>query len=176
MALPTRLIEDLPQTAWVAPHDEGTSGRQCRSVPVLFRRPWAPTSRRRPPKRSRRSKSSISSSNFLASILEIQNVVDDRQQAFAGWLRDFRNCCCSGVSSVSRSSPVMPMRRSCGVRISWLMLARNAPSRRWPDRPAPPSAGRAPPAPCFPCSAFQLLVQLAEMVIAVADASAPSAR
>ena len=32
---------------------------------------------------------------------------------------------CSGESGVSSSSPVMPMTPFIGVRISWLMLARN---------------------------------------------------
>ena len=34
--------------------------------------------------------------------------------------------CCSGVSSVSRARSVMPMIPFIGVRISWLMLARNS--------------------------------------------------
>ncbi len=33
---------------------------------------------------------------------------------------------CRGVSSVSRASSVMPMMPFIGVRISWLMLARNS--------------------------------------------------
>ncbi len=33
---------------------------------------------------------------------------------------------CRGVSSVSRASSVMPMIPFMGVRISWLMLARNS--------------------------------------------------
>ena len=37
---------------------------------------------------------------------------------------------CSGLSSVSSSSPVMPITPFIGVRISWLMLARNSDFRR----------------------------------------------
>ena len=33
---------------------------------------------------------------------------------------------CSGVSSVSRSRPVIPITAFIGVRISWLIVARNA--------------------------------------------------
>ena len=34
-------------------------------------------------------------------------------------------CCCSGVSSVSRSKPAIPITPFIGVRISWLILAKN---------------------------------------------------
>ena len=37
---------------------------------------------------------------------------------------------CSGVSSVSSVSSVMPMMPFIGVRISWLILARNSPLAR----------------------------------------------
>jgi hypothetical protein len=36
------------------------------------------------------------------------------------------NSCCSAVSVVSSSRPVIPMTPFIGVRISWLMLARNS--------------------------------------------------
>ena len=36
------------------------------------------------------------------------------------------NFCCSASSGVSSSRPVMPMMAFIGVRISWLMLARNS--------------------------------------------------
>ena len=36
------------------------------------------------------------------------------------------NSRCSGVSSVPRSSPVIPITAFIGVRISWLIVARNA--------------------------------------------------
>ena len=39
---------------------------------------------------------------------------------------------CVGVSSVSSSRPVMPMTPFIGVRISWLMLARNSDLVRLP--------------------------------------------
>ena len=37
---------------------------------------------------------------------------------------------CSGVSSVSIRRPVMPMTPLSGVRISWLIVARNSDLRR----------------------------------------------
>ena len=37
-----------------------------------------------------------------------------------------RYSCCSGVSVVPRASSVIPMIPFIGVRISWLMLARNS--------------------------------------------------
>ena len=40
---------------------------------------------------------------------------------------------CSGVSSVSSSSSVMPITPFIGVRISWLMFARNSLFARFAD-------------------------------------------
>ena len=58
---------------------------------------------------------------------EIQDIVDDRQQRLGAELRTVSAYSrCSAVSGVSSSSPVMPMTPFIGVRISWLMLARNS--------------------------------------------------
>ena len=56
---------------------------------------------------------------------EVQDVVDDRQQGLARLLQDSRCSRCSPDSGVSSSNSVMPMMAFIGVRISWLMLARN---------------------------------------------------
>ena len=57
---------------------------------------------------------------------EIQNVVDDGQQGVGGLAHGLGVSRCSAVSSVCRAEPVMPMTPFMGVRISWLMLARNS--------------------------------------------------
>ena len=68
---------------------------------------------------------------------EVQNVVDDAsaaQSAEASTVVRYSRC--SGVSSVSSSSSVMPMTPFIGVRISWLMLARNSLLARLADSAA----------------------------------------
>ena len=58
---------------------------------------------------------------------EVQDVVDDRQQRLGRRLGHFAHSrCCSASSGVSSSRSVMPMTPFIGVRISWLMLARNS--------------------------------------------------
>ncbi len=46
--------------------------------------------------------------------------------ALLDWLTISRYCRCSVVGSRSMSSSLMPMIQFMGVRISWLMLARNS--------------------------------------------------
>ena len=57
---------------------------------------------------------------------EIEDVVDDRQQRVGRFLTISRYSRCSESACVSRASSVMPMMPFMGVRISWLMLARNS--------------------------------------------------
>ena len=47
--------------------------------------------------------------------------------ASADWLAVWMNSRCGGVSRVCSASAVMPITAFIGVRISWLMLARNSP-------------------------------------------------
>src|ERR1035441_7116187 len=57
---------------------------------------------------------------------EVQDVVDDGKQRFAGYAHGVEVIALFFVSSVSRASSVMPMMPFIGVRISWLMLASNS--------------------------------------------------
>ena len=57
---------------------------------------------------------------------EVEDVVEDRQQRIGRARRSSRQSRCSAVSSLSSASSVMPMMPFIGVRISWLMLARNS--------------------------------------------------
>ena len=63
---------------------------------------------------------------------EVENVVDDGEQR-ASRCRGSSRCSRAGVGSrpVSSSSSVMPITPFIGVRISWLMLARNSPLARF---------------------------------------------
>ena len=56
----------------------------------------------------------------------VQDVVDDVQQRIPARAHDFGELALLGVSSVSSRRPVMPITAFIGVRISWLMVARNA--------------------------------------------------
>ena len=57
---------------------------------------------------------------------EVEDVVDDVQEGVAAPADDLGELALLGVSAVSSSSPVMPITAFIGVRISWLMLPRNA--------------------------------------------------
>ena len=58
---------------------------------------------------------------------EVEDVVDDRQQRVAARADGLGEVALLARSSrVSSSRPVMPMTPFIGVRISWLMVARNA--------------------------------------------------
>ena len=57
---------------------------------------------------------------------EVENVVDHRQQRVGRRLDQVQVFALFAVRSVSRASSVMPMMPFIGVRISWLMLARNS--------------------------------------------------
>ena len=56
---------------------------------------------------------------------EVEDVVDDRQKRFAGLLNGPRQVALPSPSAVVSRSSVMPRTPFMGVRISWLMLARN---------------------------------------------------
>ena len=57
---------------------------------------------------------------------EVEDVVDDRQQRVGRIADRLGELALVGVSSVSSSRPVMPITPFIGVRISWLMFARNS--------------------------------------------------
>src|SRR5581483_8797806 len=57
---------------------------------------------------------------------EVKDIVDDAEQRICGAFTELRYSFCSRVNSVSSASSVMPMMPFMGVRISWLMLARNS--------------------------------------------------
>ncbi len=63
---------------------------------------------------------------------EVENVVDDREQR-AGAVANRLGVVALGWrrSRVSSNSSVMPITPFIGVRISWLMLARNSPFARF---------------------------------------------
>jgi hypothetical protein len=57
---------------------------------------------------------------------EIENIVDDGEQGLGRVLITPRYSYCSGLRSVARASSVIPTIPFMGVRISWLILARNS--------------------------------------------------
>ena len=73
----------------------------------------------------------LSRESFLASILEKSRTsFSTESKEFADELTVSKYSRCSAVSSVSRASSVIPMIPFMGVRISWLMLAKNSDLRR----------------------------------------------
>ena len=121
--------QHLPDPAGVAAH--APSGRPGSSRPAA-RGPWrTPPARagRRPPRPAWRRSKSIDVELDLAGLElgEVQDVVDDVQQRLAGAADAL------GVlallrrrASVSSSRPVSPITPFIGVRISWLIVARNS--------------------------------------------------
>ena len=109
-----------------------------------------------------RSKSRISSSSLPASIFEksrMSLMSDSRASPLFRTISAYSRC--SAVRSVSSRSPVMPMMPFIGVRISWLMFARNSlfarlaasaaghlAGPRSPPRAAGWPGGALPPPPC----------------------------
>ncbi len=82
---------------------------------------------------SRRSKSSSSKSTLPASILEksrMSLITFSKESADNFTVSKYSRC--SRVSSVSSVRSVIPMMPLSGVRISWLMFARNSPFARLP--------------------------------------------
>ena len=89
-------------------------------------------------RQSRKSNGMTSIVSFPASIFEksrmsLMTVSSDSPDA----LTMSRYSRCSESSSVSSASSVMPMTPFMGVRISWLMLARNSLLARLAARPRP---------------------------------------
>ena len=67
---------------------------------------------------------------------QVEDVVDDRQQDRAARADRFGDLALGGVEGVADNSSAMPITPFIGVRISWLMLARNWLLARWRPRPA----------------------------------------
>ena len=61
---------------------------------------------------------------------EVEDVVDDVEQRLAEFAAVCAYSRCCGDRSVASSSSVIPMTPFSGVRISWLMLARNSDFER----------------------------------------------
>src|SRR3989449_574266 len=126
IALPTRLVSTWPRRrgsplTWVA---RFAGMLQASSSPLA----WARSARRSTTSSSvrRRSMSTFSSSSFPASILEKSRrslMMPSRfwpeRCTVSAYLR------CALVSPVSSNSSVIPRTPFIGVRISWLILARN---------------------------------------------------
>ncbi len=75
----------------------------------------------------RRSKGISSRVSLPASIFEKSSISLISSRRFSPLLRTVSAYCrCSGSRSVSSSRPVMPITPFIGVRISWLMVARNS--------------------------------------------------
>ena len=151
MALPTRLTSDLPQPARVADQRVGHARARCRqasSSPLL----WAAHGQRSSayrPERSRRSNvDGVEVELAGLDLGEVEDVVDHGQQRIGRLLDQRRGTrAARRSSSVSSTSSVMPMMPFIGVRISWLMLARNSLLARFACRPLPWPASAGPRLP-----------------------------
>ncbi len=131
--------EDLPQRPGSPRREGGTSAstRQASSMP--FSCALGARSSTASSTVVGRSKSRISSSSLRASIFEksrMSLMSDRRASPLFRTISAYSRC--SAVRSVSRRSPVMPITPFIGVRISWLMFARNSLFAR-----LAPSAARA---------------------------------
>ena len=127
IALPTRLTRTCRSRPASPIKASGTSGvaLQASSSPLEWARSaraWSVSS-----SASRREKGMGSRLSLPASILEKSRMsLMTLRRESAELLTRLRYSRCRGVSSVSRASSVMPMMPFIGVRISWLMLARNS--------------------------------------------------
>ena len=132
-ALPTRLIRTWRSRAGVAAQRASARRRRRRRPARGPCRGRAARAARRRPRRRRAGRSRrVSSSSLPASIFEksrmslmIVSSASPRRADRLGVARAARR-----RASVSSSSSVMPMTPFIGVRISWLMLARNSDFRR----------------------------------------------
>ena len=127
MALPTRLITiwrsrlESPRTI------SGTSGATSHSNSSPFSSARTANVFSVDSKLSRRLKSSASRSIFPASIFEksrMSLITVSRESPDIFTVSRYSRC--SGVSSVSSARSVIPITPFSGVRISWLMLAKNS--------------------------------------------------
>ena len=121
--------QDLPQPRDVA--DDGARRRRVEvvgEVEPLLQRARGATSSSADSTHSRRSNGApLQVEPAGLDLGEVQDVVDDGEQGVAAAAdRPRRSSRCSASSSVSSRSPVMPITALSGVRISWLMVARNA--------------------------------------------------
>ena len=149
-ALPTRLSSTWRSRPGRRARAAGTSGstRQASSSPLACA-PLGQQLARRPRPRSRRSKS-IALELELAGLdlREVEDVVDDRRAAPRRTCAPSRRTrAARGSASVSSSSPVMPITPFIGVRISWLMVARNSLLARLAASAASARLPAAPPRP-----------------------------
>ena len=62
---------------------------------------------------------------------EVEDVVDHREQELRRAVHRLRELALRGASGVSSSRSIMPITPFIGVRISWLMLARNCDFERF---------------------------------------------
>ncbi len=127
IAFPIRLVIICRSRPGSPRNNAGTSGsiRQAISRPFLYA--CTASTSVMSSRVMRRSKSSVSNSNFPASILEksrISLMIASSESPL--FLMVFAYSSCSEVNSVSNSRPVMPITPFIGVRISWLMLARKS--------------------------------------------------
>ena len=128
MALPTQVREHLPQPHRIA--DDRGGNRRIEVAeqlePLLIRRRSDSVFSRSltsvPIEKGIASSSSLRDSIFEKSRMSLRIASSDS----ADDLTVVRQSRCSAVSSLSSASSVMPMMPFIGVRISWLMLARNS--------------------------------------------------
>ena len=128
-ALPTRFSEHLAQPLGVADDASGTSGGDARrAAPGPSRARAQPSSCERLADAARAGRTAAAlSSSLPASIFEKSRMsLMTRSSASADAWTISRYSRCSRSCGVSSSSSVMPRTPFIGVRISWLMLARNS--------------------------------------------------
>ncbi len=128
IALPTRLRITWRSRPASPISASGTSGRirQVSSRPFSWARPAISLTASSTVSRSAnraRSSSMRPASTFDTSRMSLRIT----SSASADWFAVFTNSRCRGVSRVCSASAVMPITAFIGVRISWLMLARNSP-------------------------------------------------
>ncbi len=128
MALPTRLSSTCRNRPGSPTRVSGTSGRirQASSSPFSCAR--GATIRRASATVSRSPNSIASSSSLRASIFEKSrmSLITESRESAASFTEPMSSRWCV-VRRVLRARSVMPITAFIGVRISWLMLARNCP-------------------------------------------------
>ena len=127
MALPAKFSSTWRNLAGSPKNRSGTSGatRYANSTPFSWAR--IPRIRMDSPIKSLSSKGISSSSSRPASILEKSRIslITDKSEKEAA-LTTSRSSRWSGLNWVSSTSSVKPVMEFKGVRISWLILARNS--------------------------------------------------
>ena len=127
IALPTRLISTCLRRPGSPTRPSGTSGSTDEVISRPFSCARGPRDLSASPRPGRRANSICSSTSRRASILEksSRSLITWRS-APAEDLTRLRYSRCSALSSVPSASSDRPMMAFIGVRISWLMLARNS--------------------------------------------------